>query len=162
MDQAPSPLVWIAIAAVVIGIIVLQWRMAVQRRKDLASWAAKNGLDFDPGRDYGLEDRLPDFSRLNEGFDRYAYNVSSGRRGSYRAWFFDWHYCTKGRDSDGKRDDVDHRMSAVVVVPEYHLKPLLIRKETVGDRIGEFFGADDIDFESAEFSRRYFVKSPDR
>ena len=30
------------------------------------------------------------------------------------------------------------------------------------DRITEFFGLDDIDFESAEFSRKFFVKAKDK
>jgi hypothetical protein len=30
------------------------------------------------------------------------------------------------------------------------------------DKVTEFFGYDDIDFESAEFSRKFYVQSPDR
>ncbi|MCK4626760.1 MAG: hypothetical protein KAV00_15725, partial [Phycisphaerae bacterium] len=41
-------------------------------------------------------------------------------------------------------------------------KPLYIRREGFFDKIGQFFGFDDIDFESAEFSRKFYVKSPDK
>ena len=39
---------------------------------------------------------------------------------------------------------------------------LLIRPEGVFDKMAGAFGFDDIDFESAEFSRQFYVKSPDR
>ena len=42
------------------------------------------------------------------------------------------------------------------------LKPLLIRPEGFFDKVTEFFGYADIDFESAEFSRSFFVKSLDK
>ena len=42
------------------------------------------------------------------------------------------------------------------------LKPLFVRGENLWDKMTSAFGFDDIDFESAEFSRKFFVKSPDR
>jgi hypothetical protein len=42
------------------------------------------------------------------------------------------------------------------------LKPLFIRPEGFFDKVTEFVGLDDIDFESAEFSQKFFVKAPDR
>ena len=42
------------------------------------------------------------------------------------------------------------------------LKPLHLRREHLFDKVSEFFGVDDIDFESAEFSRKFYVKSPDK
>ena len=50
----------------------------------------------------------------------------------------------------------------MVVQSKSLLGPLDIRPEGFFDKVGEFFGADDIDFESAEFSRRFFVKSSDK
>jgi hypothetical protein len=57
---------------------------------------------------------------------------------------------------------VDHAFSAVVLSTELKLKPLVIRTETLFDRIGEFLGLDDIDFELAEFSSAFHVSAPDR
>ncbi|MCZ6810529.1 MAG: hypothetical protein O7D97_00875, partial [Planctomycetota bacterium] len=39
---------------------------------------------------------------------------------------------------------------------------LLIRREGMFDKLAGAFGFDDIDFESAEFSKRFYVKSPDK
>ncbi len=38
----------------------------------------------------------------------------------------------------------------------------MIRPEHLFHKLSAAFGWDDIDFESAEFSRRYYVKSPDK
>jgi hypothetical protein len=42
------------------------------------------------------------------------------------------------------------------------IKPLYLRPENIFDRVTDFFGLDDIDFESAEFSRKFFVKAPEK
>src|SRR5690606_4766878 len=39
---------------------------------------------------------------------------------------------------------------------------LMIRAENLFDKIGAAMGFDDIDFESAEFSRKFMVKSSDK
>ena len=52
--------------------------------------------------------------------------------------------------------------SAAILSCPIPLRALLVRPEGFFDKIGEFFGFDDIDFESAEFSRSFYVKSPDK
>ena len=42
------------------------------------------------------------------------------------------------------------------------LEPLFIRPENFFDKLTEFIGFNDIDFESAEFSKKFYVKSPDK
>jgi hypothetical protein len=49
--------------------------------------------------------------------------------------------------------------SAVIVSSPIPLQPLTIRPEGLLDKVGEFFGAEDINFESADFSRKFFVKA---
>ncbi|HCT45315.1 MAG TPA: hypothetical protein DF699_08890 [Phycisphaerales bacterium] len=39
---------------------------------------------------------------------------------------------------------------------------MLIRREGIFDKIASAFGKNDIDFESAEFSRKYYVQSESR
>ena len=70
---------------------------------------------------------------------------------------FDYHYVT----GSGKNRST-HYFSAIILRSDVQLKPLSIRPEGIFDRVTEFFGLDDIDFESAEFSRRFYVKSPDK
>jgi hypothetical protein len=75
---------------------------------------------------------------------------------------FDYHYETHSTDSKGQRQTHHHHFSAVIVGSDVPLKPLLIRPEGFFDRVKGFFGFEDINFESAEFSRKFFVAAPDR
>ena len=56
-----------------------------------------------------------------------------------------------------------YRFSYLIVhLPFGRVPDLLIRREGLFDKLAGAFGFDDIDFESAEFSRRFFVKSTDK
>ena len=50
----------------------------------------------------------------------------------------------------------------MIVHPPWDTPPLLIRPEGIFDKIKSVIGFDDIDFESAEFSRKFYVKSTDK
>lgn len=160
---------FIVIVAVVIAVGIF---CSAQRRKELAAWAAANGLSFSPASDSSMDVRFGEFSCLDEGHDRYADSIMTGEwadpddrnhplPGSgltgLAVCAFDYHYTT----GSGKNQQT-HSFSAVVAASPLPLEPLLIRPEGVFDKVAEFFGADDIDFESAEFSRQFFVKSPDK
>jgi len=75
---------------------------------------------------------------------------------------FDYHYETHSTDSKGHRRTNHHHFSAVILASALPLKPLFIRAEGFFDKLTEFVGFDDIDFESAEFSRKFYVKAKDR
>ena len=104
-----------------------------------------------------MESRFPGFPCLKQGADRYAMNRWAGRGFSG----FDYHYETYSHDKHGRHTH-HHYFSAVVVPSPIPLKPLFLRPEGLMDKVTEFFGYDDIDLESAEFSRKFYVKSPDR
>lgn len=142
---------------VFIVIVVFSILAAEKRRKALRAWAMQNGLRFDRSKRRDLDDRFPQFQCLRRGNHRYAYNQSHGRWGEYDFHGFDYHYTT----GSGKNRST-HIFSAVILTGSLDLKPLIVRPEHWGDKLGSFFGWDDIDFESAEFSRRFYVKSPDR
>jgi hypothetical protein len=75
---------------------------------------------------------------------------------------FDYHYETYSTDSKGRRQTHHHHFSAVILGSSFLLKPLHIDRENMLTRLADALGFDDIDFESAEFSRTFRVKSPDR
>lgn len=151
-----------AILFVLFGILAaagLVWSLyaASQRRKELAAWASSHGLGFDSAKDSALESWLPDFDCLRRGHSRYGHNHIRGQWNGREFLGFDYHYVT----GSGKNRQT-HRFTAVVLGSDVPLRPLLIRPERFFDKVGEFFGLDDIDFESAEFSRSFYVKSSDR
>jgi len=146
--------VFVLLAALLIG--VAAWRSSV-RRKALSAWANSHGLVLSPGKDRSFDDRFPAFRALRRGYSRYAHHVMDGEWNGRQVTAFDYHYVT----GSGKNRRV-HEFSAVLVASSVPLKPLHIRSENIFDRIGEVFGLDDLDFESAEFSRAYHVRAPDR
>jgi hypothetical protein len=148
---------FVIVAFVVIAIIACGWYAANQRRKELLAWAQGKGLQFTFDKYYDLEDRFPAFSCLDQGSNRYAYNVISGTLAGRKFLGFDYHYTT----GSGKNRH-DHHFSAIILQSSILLKPLFIRPENFLDKVTEFAGFNDIDFESAEFSRKFYVKSPDK
>jgi hypothetical protein len=159
--DVPSVLIFVAIAAVVIAVAIWSHKIAEKRRLAIAAWAASRGLAFTRNRDHAFGGRYA-FGGLNEGDNRYAHNISRGRIDGQEVCAFDYHYQTYSRNSKGHRTTHHHHFSAVIVETPLPLKPLSIREENFFDKVGEFVGFDDIDFELAEFSRAFHVKSEDR
>ena len=142
--------------AVVVGIIY-SFYAAQQRRNELSAWAQLRGLRFRSDQVSGMDAAYPAFDCLNEGRARYGYNRMDGEWSGRRFLGFDYHY----RTGSGKNTH-DYTFSAIILESDVPLKPLFIRREGLGDRMATFLGFEDINFESAEFSREFYVKSPDR
>ena len=156
-------LIFIVIAALVIAGIIFAAMQAKKRREALAAWAAKFGMSFSPANNGGFEYSYPDFRALKSGEGgRYAYNVINGKYRNRDLLAFDYHYETYSTDDKGNRTTNHHHFSALIVGCEVPLKPLNIRPEGIFDHIAAAFGFDDIKFESAEFSGKYKVSTPDR
>jgi len=152
-------IVLVIIFIAVVGIF--QHQATLARRKALAEWAGLNGLDYSPEKVYGLDDEYLSFDCLKQGSNRYGYNVMQGKISSRPFLGFDYHY--QVTTSTGKSTQTHHyNFSAIIVESPFLLKPLFIRSETIFDKLGEFVGLDDIDFESAQFSSEFYVKSPDK
>jgi len=152
-----EPVVVLLIVIAFAGLFAFALYAAAKRRKELGQWAAQRGLRFDSSSSYDMDSRYPDFKSLHQGRSRHAYNIITGTLGERRITAFDYKYTT----GSGKNKST-HTFSAMIVQSPIPLKPLYIRREHFFDKITEFFGADDIDFESAEFSRKFFVKSTDK
>lgn len=160
--QAEAALIFAAFLAVIIVFVVIGAIAAAKRRKELMAFAHSNGLTFDPGRDQGMNERFAQFDCLRQGSNRYAYNRMAGQWNGRQLLAFDYHYETYSHDSKGHRRTNHHHFSAVILESSVPLEPLLIRAEGFFDKVKEFFGFDDIDFESAEFSRQFYVKAANR
>jgi hypothetical protein len=165
MDAAPFGLFcFFAFAAIALVVVIgiFGYLQAEKRRKALAAWAQGRGLRFSPDRDSGIDGRYPHFSCLQSGSNRYAYNICDGPAGNRHLCAFDYHYETHSTDSKGRQETHHHYFSAVILDTEYRLQPLSLRAENFFDKIAEFVGFDDIDFESAQFSREFHVKASNK
>lgn len=157
--------VFLFFVAAVVGIIFLvihSKKKEQQRNNALAAWCARHQFSLNPSRDHAFDEMFPEFACLRGGSNRYAYNIINGRWDGRDLIAFDYHYETHSTDSKGRSQTHHHHFSAVMLRTDLTLKPLVIRAENLFDKIAGVFGFDDIDFESAEFSRRFCVKSPDR
>jgi hypothetical protein len=137
-----------------------------KRREALAALAASCGLTYSLEDPLDLPGRLGHIHAFNRGHDRKAKNVLEGTWQGREVVAFDFKYTTTETSTNSKGHtttrEVDHWFSACVHPLELSFPSLSIRPEGFFDKIGDFLGFDDIDFESDEFSRRFRVTSDDR
>lgn len=156
------PILWFGlIAALMLAVVLYGYYAARRRREALAAWASSRGWTFSANRVCGWDNYYAGFDCLAKGSKRYAYNVSEGPLGRWVVRAFDYHYETYSQSKHGRQTH-HHYFSAVILTTDLPLRPLFIRPEGFFDKVTEFFGYDDIDFESDEFSRKFYVKAADK
>lgn len=147
----------VAIAAGIFGAVA-----AKKRREEMAVLASRLGLRFHPDEDHSLSNRFDFLDRLSVGDNRYAYNVLSGTYRDQDVLAFDYHYETHSRDAKGNRQTHHHHFSFFICLLPRAFPELTIAREGIFSKIAQTFGYDDIDFESADFSRNFCVRSKDK
>jgi hypothetical protein len=129
---------------------------------EISGLAARFGLRFDPGQNYSLADDYSFLHFLALGENRYAFNVLSGRFRQSEVLAFDYHYDTSANDTDNDLAGAHHYLTtAMALVPAY-FSELRIVPEGLLSKIVEAMRREDIEFESAEFSRAFRVWSRDK
>jgi len=136
-------------------------RAAQKRSEDLRAFALANNLSFTPDKDTFFASQFPFFSILQEGHSQYAFNILRGTYKTKSVLAFDYHYAVTTRTQHGSQTH-HYYFSGVILTTEFPLKPLSIRPENFLDKIGELIGLDDIDFESTEFSKKFFVTAKEK
>ncbi|HOX57922.1 MAG TPA: hypothetical protein P5205_13155 [Candidatus Paceibacterota bacterium] len=135
---------------------------ARKRREELLEFATRLGLDFRPGNDYELAKRFGFLNKLAQGSNRYAFNVLSGGYRQNQVLVFDYHYETHSTDSKGHRRTHHHYFSFFILLLPVSFPELKVTREGLLSKFAQALGYDDIDFESAEFSHEFCVRSKDR
>ena len=133
-----------------------------KRRAALSALSGTLGMRYSFYDPFAVETHFSYMSLFRLGGDRYAFNVISGEYRTGRLLCFDYHYETHSTDSKGHRRTTHHYNSCVLAPVDAAFRPLLIRPENILDKLAAVVGLDDIDFESAEFSRRFYVKGSDK
>lgn len=153
-----------AIIAVICFIIAIIWGIMAgrKRRSEMGMLADRLGLQFHAERNYQLAKQLAFLDKLDQGSNRYAYNILEGEYEGHRIRVFDYHYETHSRDSKGNRQTHHHHFSFFILQMERSFPELTIAKEGFFSKIAQAVGYDDIDFESHEFSKRFVVRSKDK
>lgn len=138
---------------------VRQSRIKRQRMSDLRGLATRLGFDdFNPNRDENFVIGWGFLSRLAQGQERYAFNILRGTYHDQSLFVFDYHYQT----GSGKNRR-DHDCTMLMLIVKEAFPQLTIGAENLGEKIAAAFGiGNDIEFESAEFSRMFCVRSKDK
>jgi hypothetical protein len=161
----PGTYLAIVIVAIALGGVYTFYggHAAERRRREMAALAVRRGLTFTSSFNYSLANDVPGFRPMHTGQDSYAYNIIKGTLAGRSVYAFDYHYQLLTKvDQYGEEHAYHYSFSAVVACSNVTLKPLVIRPVGFLDKLGEAAGFEEIGFESAEFSRRYHVTSPDR
>jgi hypothetical protein len=153
----PQPWFFVTILGVVVVGGIIGWRLDQKRQEALRTWAFARGWRVRPGGGEGPLLEHPAVKLFHLGHSRRCNCVIEGDLGGQPLQLFDYRYVT----GHGKNRTTHQYWVAILNLP-YPVRPLRIRPENPFDKVGEFLGADDIDFESAEFSRRFFVTADDR
>ena len=157
-----APLIAVLVVGVILAGVIFNFILERRRREALAELARRLNLDFDAGQDDGIPGRFGFLKQLDQGDNRYATNVISGIYRQNKVLAFDYHYQTYSTDSKGHRTTQHHWFSFFILTLPTTFPELTIRRENFFTKVAEVFGYQDINFESAEFSRTFNVRSPDK
>ena len=157
-----EPVIAVLFLGAILAGVVYSVILARRRQQGLVALAQRLNLAFNPDKDYGLAARFGFLNQLAQGENRYATNVLSGNYRQDEVLAFDFHYETHSTDSKGHRQTNHHWFSFFILTLPAELPELTIRRENFLLKIAQVFGYQDIDFESAEFSRAFCVRSKDR
>jgi hypothetical protein len=155
------PFVIVVVLIVTVIGVIYGMRQANKRLEGLFGLAQRLGLNFSAAEDYGLADRYSFLKQLAQGENRYARNVFSGTYQQNQVLAFDYHYETYYQDKNGRRTE-DHWFSFFILTLPAAFPDLTIRRENFLTKVAQAFGYQDIKFESAEFSKAFCVRSPDK
>ena len=146
---------------VVAAIITVIKRARNPRSRSLELWALNLRLKFDsfnPERDDGFAMGWGFLRRLAQGEDCYAFNILRGTYHEQALFVFDFHF----RSGSGKNEE-GYFGTILMLVVQKAFPRLTIGPENFVLKFAEALGvANDIKFESAEFSRTFRVRSADK
>ncbi|MHC4956077.1 MAG: hypothetical protein ACYTGZ_19710 [Planctomycetota bacterium] len=162
MEVLPPVLLVILVIAAIVAAVIYGIRARAKRREMFAGIAARLDGRFYADDPFGLSRRHQEhFATLASGSNRYAYNVIKGRWEGRPIHIFDHHYETYSHNKNGRQTHHHHR-TFVLVEHDVDMGRLEVRPEGMFDKLKAAFGFDDVDFESAEFSKRWHVGAEDR
>ncbi|HXR48164.1 MAG TPA: DUF3137 domain-containing protein [Candidatus Limnocylindrales bacterium] len=155
------PFVVVAVLVVIVVSTIYGLVQARKRLEGLNELALRLGLNFSAAEDRELAERYGFLKQLAQGENRYAQNVLSGTFQQNQVLAFDFHYETYS-EGKGGRQTHHHWFSFFILTLPAVFPDLTIRRENLFTKVAEAFGYQDIKFESAEFSKTFLVRSPDK
>ncbi len=162
MDLIGMPLLIFGGLVVIGALIFLSIWLEKRKRAAFVLEAARLGLTYSPERNTVLSERFSFLNRLGSGSDEYASHVIGGTYEENKVSVFEYHYETYSTDSKGNRTTNHHYHSVFALKLPKSFPEVTIAPESFFSKVAQAVGYDDIDFESAEFSRKFCVRSSDK
>ncbi|MGB1697087.1 MAG: hypothetical protein ACPHK8_01655 [Thermoplasmatota archaeon] len=126
-----------------------------KRRQALAAWAAKRQFsEYDASMDLGF---LTSFQAYGPGYGHRNFDGYQGSINGVAVRAFQHQSRTKSKDSENI-----HNFTVVKMEMPYAGPDLVLKREGLHHKLFDALGGEDIDFESDEFSRKFWVKCKDR
>lgn len=153
---------WLAFAVIggvvaVVLILVATSHLAAKRRREaIENLAQSLGLEFQPTVSPETMSWLTEVAYFSRGHSHQILNHLSGGTDETAIHILDFHYTIgSGKNASHKRQTVVALASAALEVPGFDLAP-----ESIFTRFSEWFGVQDIDFEShPEFSDKFMLQA---
>lgn len=160
-DNVIKMIVLASLLLAAIGLVVFGVRHAKklerERREALARLAQRLRLAFAPEGSAALLAELDQLIGTRHKHSARVRNLLSGKRDGIPFELADYSFVTGG----GKHSH-HHQHSVVVVRPGFPVPDFHLRHENWLDKIGDYVGWHDLDFDHRpEFSRRYFLRGKD-
>lgn len=149
----------VVILIIVIAVIAyVSWLFDQKRREKYQIWAELHGWSYDYGRDRKVYHHYSNFTRLQQGSNRYAFDILRGMLNEYPATAFNFHYETYSNTSKGRRTTHHHYFGVVLIQIERFFPKLRIYPTNLFGKIGSALGFGGISFESVEFYKKFTVR----
>lgn len=164
MNSGPLLPILIFVAAITGFIAIARYasKKAKERSDAFAVVSSRLNLQFWPDRIDPIAGVHDQFSRFSSGHSRSAYNTLSGTASNLQITAGDYTFKTESGTGKDRRTTTHHFSYVLAVLPFSDTPSLAVRPENFLDKFAGAIGFEDIDFESAEFSRMFHVKSSDK
>lgn len=120
------------------------------------------GLRYTAARNYTLADDYAFLPYLARGENRYAFNIMSGSYRQSEVLVFDYHYETSVKDPKSEDQKTHYFLTPILVLVPAYFPEMRISPEGPLEKIADALGGQDIEFESAEFSSAFRVRSKNK
>lgn len=154
----PFLVLFLGIAAAVAA-IWFSYALKKKRREGFALMATQLGLQYSAVDPFGTLSEP--FALFDKGDGRGVENVLSGNWQQIDIRLFDYWYYEESTDSNGHTTKTYYRFDCVIAPVDAACSRLVIEHENLGTRLANALTFHDIQFESEDFNRSYYVKSPD-
>jgi len=130
-----------------------------KRREGFATIAMQLGFEYSPQDPFGI--LAEPFALFEKGDGRGVENVLWGRWQGLDVRLFDYWYYEESTDSKGNRTKTYYRFDCVTAPVDAACSRLVIEHENLGTKLANALTFHDIQFESEDFNKAFYVKSAD-